>query len=78
MIVSFWKAQWGNDIWFAHGFEHSAGVAILKSKFSGDILYSDVDNLGHCILLVAKCDLFIMIICMGTTLKVKMMNYLIH
>ncbi len=30
--VSFWKAQWGNGIWFAHGSEHSAG----------DILYSDV------------------------------------
>ncbi len=60
--VSFWKAQWGNDIWFAHGFEHSAGVAILKSTFSGDILYSDVNNLGHCILLVAKCDLLNMIL----------------
>ncbi len=60
--VSFWKAQWGNDIWFAHGSEHSAGVAILKSKFSGDILYSDVDTLGHYIILVAKCDLLTMIL----------------
>lgn len=29
--VNFWKAQWGNDVWFAHGSERTAGVAILKN-----------------------------------------------
>lgn len=60
--VNFWKAQWGNDVWFAHGSEHTAGVAILKNKFSGDILFSEGDPLGHFIILVIKLDLVTIII----------------
>lgn len=29
----FWRSQWGNDIWFSHFSNRSAGVAILKGKF---------------------------------------------
>ncbi len=28
--VNFWKSQWGREIWFSHGSEHSAGVSCLK------------------------------------------------
>jgi len=60
--INFWKAQWGNDAWFAHGSERTAGVAILKNKFSGDILFSEGDPLGHFIILVTKLDLVTTII----------------
>ncbi len=30
--VNFWKSQWGSEIWFSHGSEHSAGIYIFKQK----------------------------------------------
>ncbi len=36
--VKFWRSQWNNDVWFAHGSERSAGVATLKNNFSGNVL----------------------------------------
>lgn len=37
---NFWKSQWGSDIWFSHGSEHSAGVSCLKNNFAGDVLHT--------------------------------------
>lgn len=34
----FWKSQWGDQVYFSHGTHHSAGVAFLFNKFTGDIL----------------------------------------
>lgn len=52
--INFWRSQWGNDIWFSHGSERSAGVTTAKNSFSGDVLHSDCDSLGHYILLVVR------------------------
>ncbi len=35
---TFWKNQWGNEVWMAHGSEHSAGVMIMKNHFAGSVL----------------------------------------
>lgn len=53
--VHFWKSQWGNEIWFSHGSEHSAGVSCLKNNFTGDVLHTYCDEYGHFILLLLKC-----------------------
>lgn len=52
--VNFWKSQWGNEIWFSHGSEHSAGVSCLKNNFTGDVLHTYCEY-GHFILLLLKC-----------------------
>lgn len=43
---NFWRSQWGNDLWFSHCSERSAGVLTLKHKYSGDILHTDTDSKG--------------------------------
>lgn len=53
--IAFWKSQWGNEIWFSHGSEYSAGVSCLKNNFAGDVLHTYCDEHGHFILLVLKC-----------------------
>ncbi len=45
--VKFWRSQWGNDLWFSHGTERSAGVTTLRNAFKGNILHSDCDSYGH-------------------------------
>jgi len=45
--VKFWRSQWGNDLWFSHGTEHSAGVTTLRNAFRGNILHSDCDSFGR-------------------------------
>lgn len=50
--AKFWRSQWGSDIWMSHGTERSAGVAILKNKFAGEILHLISDPKGHFLLLV--------------------------
>lgn len=52
----FWKVQWGNSIYYSHGSNHSAGVAILFHKFKGDVLEVIHSVEGRWILLVAKHD----------------------
>ena len=59
----FWKSQWGDAIYFSHGSNHSAGVAILLNRFNGDILESTVSNEGRWIILVLKVDNLRIIIC---------------
>jgi len=44
--VNFWKSQWGNEIWFSHGSEHSAGVSCLKNNFAGEVLTRTVMSMG--------------------------------
>lgn len=50
--ISFWKNQWGNEVWMAHGSEHSAGVMIVKNHFAGSVLQSYIDPMGHFLILV--------------------------
>lgn len=54
--VHFWRAQWGNDIWCAHGTEFSAGVCCLKNNFTGDILHTECDTQGHFVFLIVKVN----------------------
>lgn len=54
--VHFWRAQWGNDIWCAHGTEFSAGVCCLKNNFTGDILHTECDTQGHFVFRIVKVN----------------------
>lgn len=60
--LSFWKNQWGDNIWMAYGNNSSAGVAILKGSFQGKILKNIAHNSGRLIILVVefKSDIFIL------------------
>lgn len=51
--MNFCKSQWGNDAWYSHGSERSAGVTTLKGIFGGTVLQSDCDSVGHYICLVS-------------------------
>ena len=59
----FWKSQWGDGIYFSHGSNYSAGVAILLNRCNGDILESTVSKEGRWIILVLKMDNSLFIIC---------------
>ena len=59
----FWKAQWGDQAHFCHASNHSAGVAILFNKFSGDILETIKSDLGRWIISVIKIDNSLFILC---------------
>ncbi len=50
--TSFWKSQWGEDLWMSHGTNHSAGTMTLKHKFHGKVTSSMEDPSGHFILLL--------------------------
>ena len=39
---TFWKQQWGEDIWMSYGSNNSAGVAFLKGKFKGKVLKNKI------------------------------------
>lgn len=54
--TKFWKNQWGNDLWFSHVSERSAGVTSLKNKFEGAILHSESDSNGRFLILIIKFD----------------------
>ncbi len=49
---TFWKKQWGNEVWMAHVSEHSAGVMIMKNHFAGSVLQNYIDPKGHFLLLL--------------------------
>uniref|UniRef100_A0A3B3I0R1 Reverse transcriptase domain-containing protein n=1 Tax=Oryzias latipes TaxID=8090 RepID=A0A3B3I0R1_ORYLA len=51
---SFWRSQWGNDVWMSHGTERAAGVCILKNRFNGKVLLSDSDKDGHYIFMILE------------------------
>lgn len=52
--ANFLRSQWGNKMWFSHGSERSTGVTTVKNTFSGDVLHSEGDSLGHYIYLVIR------------------------
>lgn len=54
--ASFWKTQWGNNLWFSHGSERSAGVTSLKNNFNGVVLHSEMDPIGHFVILILNVD----------------------
>lgn len=70
---SFWKNQWGSEIWFSNGNNRSAGVAILKGNFKGQILYSEKDVSGRLIILVCELEQkqFIMVNIYATNDKIR-------
>lgn len=49
--VTFWRSQWGNDVWFSFGTNKSAGVLVLKGKFKGRIHSKQTDTEGRWIIL---------------------------
>ncbi len=71
--VKFWRSQWNNDIWFAHGSERSAGVATLKNNFSGNVLEVFSDLFGHflCLLLCWNNLVFILVNIYGYNLNTE-------
>jgi len=52
MDEKFWSNQWGDKILFSHGYNRSAGVAILLNNFPGKILASVRDSCGRWIICV--------------------------
>ena len=52
----FWKNQWGKDIWFSYGTNKSAGVAVLKGNFKGEIIKYLSDDKGRWIMLLLNTD----------------------
>ncbi len=63
MDETFWKAQWGNTVFYSHGSNHSAGVAILIHKCKGDILKVVGSDDGRWILTLIKLDNYFDILC---------------
>lgn len=59
---SYWRSQWGNSVWLSHGTERSAGVAICKNRFNGEVIHIECDPAGHFICQVVKYNdvIFIM------------------
>lgn len=53
-MLIFGNHSGGGDLWLSHGSERSAGVCILKNRFSGKVLNSDCDKSGHYIFLVLE------------------------
>jgi len=49
--ISFWKSQWGRNIWFSFGSNRSAGVAILQGNFK-----HLSDSNGRWVILVGDAD----------------------
>lgn len=76
--ITFWKSQWGSEIWFSHGSEHSAGVSCLKNNFAGDVLHRPMcDEYGHFVLLILKCYNVILIVVnyYGYNSNMRMISY---
>lgn len=61
--VKFWKVQWGDQFYFCHSSQQSAGVAILLNKFNGDIIESLMSDEGRWILLTLKLNNSYFIVC---------------
>lgn len=70
---SFWKNQWGSQIWFSNGSNRSAGIAILKDKFKGQVLHTEKDRSGRWIILVVDINhnQFILINIYATNSKIN-------
>lgn len=53
---TFWRNQWGDDLWLSCASSNSAGVAILKGMFKGKILKSNVHLSGRWVILVLETE----------------------
>lgn len=53
--------SYGNGIWFSHGSERLAGVAILKNNFNDVIMHSESDPYGHYMLLILNINNIILL-----------------
>lgn len=54
--AAFWTTQWGDKIFFSHGSNKSAGVAICLNKCPGNVLSHKADDKGHWLTVVIKVD----------------------
>lgn len=61
--VLFWKNQWGDDLWLAHGNNHSAGVSTLKGNFRGKIVCNKCDVKGHWVIIVVETSSNLFMLC---------------
>lgn len=74
--VTFWRSQWGSEVWFSFGSNKSAGVVILKGKFKGHIHSKHTDTEGRWIILHVSIDFsqFIIVNVYATNNKQKNNN----
>ncbi len=76
--VLFWKSQWGSDMWFSFGVSNrTAGVAILKDKFSGQVISHKTDDQGRWIIILVEINQVKVIIINIYATNNKTMNGLI-
>lgn len=61
--VNLWKSQWGDLVYFSHGTQQSAGVAIMFNKLNADVLETEISDGGRWIILVLKVDNVKLIMC---------------
>lgn len=61
--VKIWKAQWGDNIYFSHGSNTSAGALIIIHKFKGDIVNFKSSSEGRWVILTVKLENIVFIIC---------------
>ncbi len=61
-VSNLWRSQQGNDVWLAHGSEHSVGGGIFKCSFNGNVLETNSDSSGHCLVLIIAINNFKIII----------------
>ncbi len=55
--VLFWRSQWGSDMWFSFGVSNrTAGAAILKDKFSGQVISHETDDQGRWIIILVEIN----------------------
>lgn len=51
-----WSNQWGEKIYFSHGTNRSAGVAILLHNFPGKVISTKKDSSGHWIICIFETN----------------------
>lgn len=59
---NFWKSQWGDNVWMSYGSNTSAGVAILRGQFCGNILKCKAHEYGRWLILALEKRDFVFII----------------
>ena len=77
-LEDVWRAEWGGEILFAHGFKHSKGVMILfKPSLKVDILEITVDKKGRFIVAninINEDDLCLVMLPMNKTSKLTFLT----
>ena len=77
-LEDVWRAEWGGEILFAHGFKHSKGVMILfKPSLKVDILEITVDKNGRFIVAninINEDDLCLVMLPMNKTSKLTFLT----